>query len=170
MLATPDKQMPKTACFGKSDVGLKRGNNEDAFVVKPELGLCLAADGMGGAAAGELASRIFAKTTLQVFSTIGGRSEKETIRLVRQAFALAGYYLGIGLSIAINFLNPEKILLGGAVMAAGDFLLFPALEEAKKRSYKASFACCKIEKASLGNKAGLIGAALWAKEQARLNT
>ncbi len=91
---------------------------------------------------------------------------KKGDKAARKAFALAGSYLGIGLSIAINFLNPEKILLGGAVMAASDFLLFPALEEAKKRSYKASFTCCKIEKASLGNKAGFIGAALWAKEQA----
>jgi glucokinase len=82
-----------------------------------------------------------------------------------QAFSQAGFYLGIGLSIAINFLNPDKILLGGAVMEAGDFLLSPALKEAQKRSYKASFRCCKIEKASLGNKAGLIGAAMWAKEQ-----
>lgn len=82
-----------------------------------------------------------------------------------QAFSQAGFYLGVGLSIAINLLNPDKILLGGAVMEAGDFLLSPALKEALKRSYKASFRCCRIEKASLGNKAGLIGAALWAKEQ-----
>lgn len=82
-----------------------------------------------------------------------------------QAFALAGFYLGIGLSIAINFLSLEKILLGGAVMSAGDFLLPSALEEARKRSYKASFISCRIEKASLGNKAGFIGAAWWAKEQ-----
>jgi glucokinase len=82
-----------------------------------------------------------------------------------QAFSQAGYYLGVGLSIAINLLNPEKILLGGAVMEAGDFLLSPALKEARKRSYNASFRCCSIEKANLGNKAGIIGAALWAKDQ-----
>ena len=82
-----------------------------------------------------------------------------------QAFSLAGFYLGIGLSIAINFLSPEKILLGGAVMSAGDFLLPSALEEARKRSYKASFISCRIEKASLGNKAGFIGAAWWAKNR-----
>lgn len=83
----------------------------------------------------------------------------------REAFAQAGYFLGIGLGIAMNLLNPDKILLGGAVMAAGDLLLSPALEEVKKRAYKASYQCCKIEKASLGNKAGFLGAALWAKEQ-----
>ena len=92
------------------------------------------------------------------------RAKKED-KAARQAFAQAGYYLGIGLSLALNILNPEKIILGGAVMEAGEFLLPPALAEAKNRSYQASFECCRIEKAALGNKAGFIGAALWAKDQ-----
>ena len=93
------------------------------------------------------------------------RRAKKGDQAAMDAFAQAGFYLGIGLASAINFINPEKILLGGAVTAAGDFLLSPALEETRRRSYKASFACCSIEKATLGNKAGFIGAALWAKEQ-----
>lgn len=84
-----------------------------------------------------------------------------------QAFAEAGRYLGIGLSIAINIFNPEKILLGGGVMKAGDMLLSPAVEEAAKRSFQASYRCCRIERASLGNKAGFIGAALWAREKTK---
>jgi glucokinase len=83
----------------------------------------------------------------------------------RRAYAQAGYYLGIGLSLAINLLNPEKILLGGGVMEAAEFILPPAREEARKRSFCASFECCSIEKAALGNDAGFIGAALWAKDQ-----
>lgn len=83
----------------------------------------------------------------------------------RKAYALAGHYLGIGLSIAINFLNPEKILLGGGVMEASEFILPAAIEEAQKRCFRAPFECCRIEKASLGNDAGFIGSALWAKIQ-----
>jgi len=85
----------------------------------------------------------------------------------RDAFAQAGYYLGIGLGIAINLLNPEMILLGGGVMTTGEFLLRPAVEEARKRCYPATFACCRIERASLGNDAGLIGAAAWGRENLR---
>ena len=89
---------------------------------------------------------------------------KEGEPAAREAFARAGYYLGIGLGMLINLLNPEKILLGGGVMTTGEFLLSPAVEEARKRSYPATFACCEIERASLGNDAGLIGAAAWGRE------
>ncbi len=93
------------------------------------------------------------------------RRAKEGEAAARQSFSRAGYYLGIGLGIVINFLNPEMIILGGGVMNTGEYLLAPALEEARKRSYEASFACCRIERAVLGNDAGVIGAASWAKGQ-----
>lgn len=75
--------------FGQTDVGLKRAKNEDSFVVKPELGLCLVADGMGGAAAGELASHMFVETAVEVFSRSPSRSEEETADLAQKAFQWA---------------------------------------------------------------------------------
>ena len=44
--------------FGASDVGLNRQHNEDAYFMDENLGLFVVADGMGGAQAGEIASRI----------------------------------------------------------------------------------------------------------------
>ena len=42
--------------YGRSDVGRRRASNQDAFLCDDELGLWVVADGMGGHAAGEVAS------------------------------------------------------------------------------------------------------------------
>ena len=75
--------------FGKSDKGLKRTNNEDAFIVSPERAFALVADGMGGAAAGEVASLHFSQTALKVLRGSGRRTEKEAVDLVQKTFSLA---------------------------------------------------------------------------------
>jgi glucokinase len=83
----------------------------------------------------------------------------------RRSFERAGFYLGIGLGIILNLFNPGKILLGGGVMESGDLILPPAIAEAGRRAYKVSFAAAMIEKAALGNDAGFIGAAAWARDR-----
>jgi glucokinase len=82
-----------------------------------------------------------------------------------ESFAVCGYYLGIGLGIVINFLNPGMIVLGGGVMAGGEFLMEAAVASARRRSHRVSFSCTTIARASLANDAGLIGAAAWARDQ-----
>jgi protein phosphatase len=48
--------------FGLSDPGCVRSNNEDYFISDSEAGIFILADGMGGANAGEYASRLSAET------------------------------------------------------------------------------------------------------------
>lgn len=49
-----------------TDVGLKRENNEDYYLIREDLSLYLVADGMGGYHAGEIASEIASKTIASV--------------------------------------------------------------------------------------------------------
>ncbi len=73
-----------------------------------------------------------------------------------------GKYIGTAVSGIINLLSPERIVLGGAVMQAGEFILEPIVKEARKRSFQPCFECTKIVAGELGGDAVAIGAALLA--------
>ncbi len=75
--------------FGKSDAGLVRENNEDAFLVNPELSFAALADGMGGAAAGELASSFFVGSALETFAQKGQGAADDCMVLLKASFDLA---------------------------------------------------------------------------------
>ena len=55
---------------GATDPGCVRSNNEDYFLLAPALGLYIVADGMGGAQAGEVASKLAADTLLGDFPAL----------------------------------------------------------------------------------------------------
>ncbi len=52
--------------FGASDPGCVRSNNEDYYLIAPSIGLYVVADGMGGAQAGEHASKLATETLWEV--------------------------------------------------------------------------------------------------------
>lgn len=79
----------QTTSFCKTDPGLRRSCNEDACLVHNTNGLFLVADGIGGAAAGEIASAIFAKTAAEIFSSNFNRTLDETQGLVNHSFLTA---------------------------------------------------------------------------------
>jgi protein phosphatase len=64
--------------FGLSDPGCVRTNNEDYYLLAPPLGLYLVADGMGGAQAGEHASKLAAETVAE-FIWKSGRNDGEVL-------------------------------------------------------------------------------------------
>ena len=80
-----------------------------------------------------------------------------------------GRVLGMAVASIMNLLNVEVVVLGGGVMAAGELILKPLRDEAEKGTVAPSFDCCRIVPAELGQDAGIIGAALLARDRLRKN-
>ncbi len=68
-----------------SDKGCVRSNNEDYCLVEPELGLYVLADGMGGAKAGERASRMAVDTVAEMIFMAQRRDSQVLIAAVEEA-------------------------------------------------------------------------------------
>lgn len=77
----------------------------------------------------------------------------------RRIFESMGRALGLGLATLINIFNFPLYLLSGGVLPAWDFFAPPMFEEVQQRSFTYKNTKTRIEKATLGNEAGLYGAA-----------
>ena len=83
-------------CWSLTDVGATRDHNEDCLLVDEELRLFIVADGMGGHAAGEVASQLAVQTVravlhdgkeiIQAFEKgVGGTTRRDILRLMESA-------------------------------------------------------------------------------------
>lgn len=68
-----------------TDKGCVRSNNEDYCMIQPELGLFVLADGMGGAKAGERASRMAVDTVVEILQSSDRRDSKALLSAVEEA-------------------------------------------------------------------------------------
>jgi len=71
--------------FSLSDVGCVRTNNEDYCFIDAERGLYVLADGMGGAKAGECASRMAVETMAETVLLAAQRDSQALLRAVEEA-------------------------------------------------------------------------------------
>ena len=79
-------------------------------------------------------------------------------------FDLIGGRLGVACSSLANIFQPKAIVVGGGVIAAGDLLLEPARREVRERALNPMNQTPILE-ATLGNDAGMIGAAAMARSE-----
>ena len=91
---------------------------------------------------------------------IVSEAAKQGDAVAKRIFTIIGGYIGVGLASVVNLLNPEKIIIGGGVAAAGDLLLDPIKETLIKRAMPIAGSAVEIVPAQLGNSAGVIGASL----------
>src|SRR5215470_18193655 len=123
--------MATVKAFGISDVGRKRKHNEDNMAYDPEEGLFIVADGMGGHAAGEVASKITVETIGEFIASTRQKEEatwpfkynheldfnsnrlaiaiEKANERVMSAVAAQPWLKGMGTTVVAGLLN-EKIL------------------------------------------------------------
>lgn len=82
----------------------------------------------------------------------------------RLMLARTGSYVGTAVASVINLLNIEKIVIGGAIMQAGDVILDAVSRRARELSFAPSFDSTEIVGGELGRNAAAIGSAILASE------
>lgn len=110
--------------LGKTDPGMVRANNEDSIITRPDLGLAVLADGMGGHQAGEVASAMAIDLVNQFFENAAQRSGKLNYSdIVSDSIMLANSAIfelsknkpdcaGMGSTVVVAFFDGEKVYFG----------------------------------------------------------
>ena len=89
-----------------------------------------------------------------------GRGDQFSIEILEEA----SRYLGAGIGILINLLNPSLVILGGGVSTANPYLLESVRANAMKHSLVQLNREVKFVISQLGNKAGALGVAVYLAE------
>lgn len=96
------------------------------------------------------------------------RRAKEGDPAAVEAIALIGHRLGLGIASMINVFDPEVIAIGGGVSTAGELLLGPAIDTARRFVVTGAGTRTEIRIARSGPQAGVRGAALLAGQELEL--
>lgn len=80
---------PRILACSKTDPGLQRPRNEDVCLADADRCVCMVADGMGGRAAGDVASALFLEAVTEVFSEREELLLTEGTAKIKAAFSLA---------------------------------------------------------------------------------
>jgi glucokinase len=86
-------------------------------------------------------------------------SSEQAQAAAKEVFAKVGRYLGITLGSLANTLNPEMIIIGGGAAASWDAFIDPLKTELNYRAFKEPAARVQIVPGTLGDDAGILGAA-----------
>lgn len=113
---------------------------------------------------GKLSQRCGSLTTSDVIA-IAQRQGQIALQIITQA----GHWLGVALASWCAIYDPDLILIGGGVSAAGDHLLTPIRRTVIEYGAPLYVSNLRISRAQLGNDAGMIGAAslLWQSGEER---
>lgn len=94
-------------------------------------------------------------TTKQIFD----QAKKNSLSLENKTINIACDYLGLAIANVVNVLNLQEIIIGGGVSNAGEFLRSKIEKSMNQYLYMNNQKLTKVKLATLGNNAGIYGAA-----------
>lgn len=107
------------------------------------------------------------RETSAIRSGVLKKAIKEKDAVVTETIVEAGKYLGLGLASMVNFVNPQRIILGGGVIESVDLLFRQAEHWTRQEALPVAGDKVEIVKSKLGDYSGVAGAAVIAHEQTR---
>jgi len=113
----------RISCAGNTDVGVVRSGNEDSFLLDCALGLFIVADGMGGHAAGEVASEMAVRIISKELGSLRGLGDGEAAARMRSAIRKANAAIfertiaehdkrGMGTTTTVMVLFSRRFMIG----------------------------------------------------------
>lgn len=113
----------RISCAGNTDVGVVRSGNEDSFLLECAQGLFIVADGMGGHAAGEVASEMAVRIVAKELGSLRGLSDADAAARMRAAIRTANAAIfertlaehdkrGMGTTTTVMVLFSRRFLIG----------------------------------------------------------
>ena len=131
---------------------------------------CLEAMAAKGAMIEHAARRLAAGRESLIDELTGGADDKISPKIIAEAahqgdavalevLGEVGMYVGIAICNAVNLVDPDVVLIGGGIAAAGEPLLGAIRRTVKHRARISEFDPAKIIPTELGNEAGMYGAA-----------
>ena len=108
---------------GRTDVGVIRSGNEDSYLMVPDRGIFVVADGMGGHAAGEVASDMAVHYVARELDSLRGLSDEQVAERMRGAIRTANGAIfqrtltehdkrGMGTTVTALTLYESRFLIG----------------------------------------------------------
>jgi PPM family protein phosphatase len=110
-------------CAARTDVGIVRSGNEDNYLMLADRGIFIVADGMGGHAAGEVASEMAVRIVSRELGSLRGLGDEEAAERLRTAIRTANDAIfsrtlsehdkrGMGTTATVLALQPRRYLIG----------------------------------------------------------
>jgi PPM family protein phosphatase len=110
-------------CAGRTDVGIIRSGNEDSYIMVPDRGVFVVADGMGGHAAGEVASEMAVRLVARELGSLKALTDDQVAERMRTSIRGANDAIfqrtltehdkrGMGTTVTALVLYSTRFLIG----------------------------------------------------------